>query len=333
MSGQLPGDKIERLANAAAHGCQANLYLEQASDLLKLEVVLGENCSMTTTDAMPSGHKNSQCAHTVCLRTMRYPLLAAILVVGVYATVTPLHRSLANQATPETDATELVQVELPATTVEPTPTSPQATDRVETPGQLARVVESTRQDSSAAAPTISENRGPALARLGAGSTVVGKALWHSASTVQSRLQAATAQFPKLAASTQPSAEQPVEISEPSPYDTPVELPVVSLGSLAREDRTDRQSATQAQPMKPALPTEPAIVLTNPASNQLVVHYALNGQVFQLQPGEEQKLSAAETAVVQFNRGPGLGIVHLELQRGRHAFQVSKAGWSLTEATP
>jgi hypothetical protein len=74
-----------------------------------------------------------------------------------------------------------------------------------------------------------------------------------------------------------------------------------------------------------------IYLRNAPENRYSVTYLIDGQVFELEQGEEVTLAAGQ-ATVRFDRGGGSGTVTQDLVAGRYEFRLSASGWKLRPAT-
>lgn len=69
-----------------------------------------------------------------------------------------------------------------------------------------------------------------------------------------------------------------------------------------------------------------IKISNPASNGLSLKYHLNGQLWEIPAGYEQKLE--RQYVIEFSRGTGFGNAKYQLTSGTYTFQPTERGWEL-----
>jgi len=78
---------------------------------------------------------------------------------------------------------------------------------------------------------------------------------------------------------------------------------------------------------PVVKRPAAIRIVNPATNTATIPYTLDGYSYVIPPGCVQEL--AETYVIQFDRGMGMGIAYYGLSDGTYTFTLTSNGsWEL-----
>jgi hypothetical protein len=74
-----------------------------------------------------------------------------------------------------------------------------------------------------------------------------------------------------------------------------------------------------------------VIVVNPPDTGGAVHYAVDGALFSLLPGEFQRLDAQRPRQIQFHRGDNFGYADQRIAGGMHVFGVGDTGWVLRQA--
>jgi hypothetical protein len=97
---------------------------------------------------------------------------------------------------------------------------------------------------------------------------------------------------------------------------------------------------ESQPAEPAPPPGelprnelPALVIVNPPQSGGAVHFAIDGIVITLLPGEYHRVHGKESRRVEYHRGDDFDYAQHELAAGTHQFQVGETGWTLVLVDP
>jgi YD repeat-containing protein len=99
---------------------------------------------------------------------------------------------------------------------------------------------------------------------------------------------------------------------PVVYTTPVVNPIVTVAS------------------NPAPPAD--IRLTNPAGNRVTLTYTLNGQMVRRLPAGAS-VQINQEAVIEFDRGGGMGTARYGLTDGAYKFVAAGGAWNLVRDIP
>jgi hypothetical protein len=131
--------------------------------------------------------------------------------------------------------------------------------------------------------------------------------------------------------------------EPVPVEQPMVMPLVAApptlerhpfepAPLAPRDPApiDPASAGSATDDPPLLPRNelPSLVIVNPPQSGGPIHFAIDGTVCTLLPGEYHRLPVAESRHVEYHRGDEFDYAQHELTEGVHQFTVGETGWTL-----
>lgn len=102
--------------------------------------------------------------------------------------------------------------------------------------------------------------------------------------------------------------------------------------IAEFTRAGAPEPKQPEPtgVQPTSTTAP-LVLTNLYNGKATIHFALDGKVVTLQPGQSTELRDGRQHVVLFHRGGNFGNVQQVLTQGRFGFHVGNSGWELKKA--
>jgi len=76
------------------------------------------------------------------------------------------------------------------------------------------------------------------------------------------------------------------------------------------------------------PSESELVITNPSEWGVPVHFAINDEIYTLNPGESRNLDVGQFQRVHFHRGEDFGDAEYLLSRGDYKFHVTENGWAL-----
>jgi hypothetical protein len=131
----------------------------------------------------------------------------------------------------------------------------------------------------------------------------------------------------------PIADAPVaRMAEGKPVEpTPVEPP-----QLEDPPQPHAPDPPPVPPAPPAARTPPpavapataSLIVVNPPATGGAVHFAIDGVVYTLAPGEYRELSGTVTRRVQYHQGDQFGYASHRLDSGVHAFGLAANGWTL-----
>ena len=85
---------------------------------------------------------------------------------------------------------------------------------------------------------------------------------------------------------------------------------------------------QEIPAQPEKSSPPLFCLVNPSQSGGEVHYAVDGTIFSLRPGEYHELALGAERQIEFHRGEDFGYTKLALREGVYVFIVGAGGWDL-----
>jgi hypothetical protein len=138
----------------------------------------------------------------------------------------------------------------------------------------------------------------------------------------------------------PPEPAPVEQPQPEP---PAPLPVESepaettpVEAAPVEPAPVEPAPTEPMPIEPT-PAEPpllprnelpSLVIVNPPQSGGPIHFAIDGAVCTLLPGEYHRLPGADRRRIEYHRGDDFDYAQHELAEGVHQFSVSDSGWTL-----
>ena len=99
----------------------------------------------------------------------------------------------------------------------------------------------------------------------------------------------------------------------------------------------KSAASDPPIVSPAAPSEPVVVesqpaltIVNPRQTGGAVHYAVDGEVFSLQPGQYHRLPGKQPRTIEFDRGDDYGYAEERAGDGIFAFEVGPTGWKLNQ---
>lgn len=71
-----------------------------------------------------------------------------------------------------------------------------------------------------------------------------------------------------------------------------------------------------------------VTIVNPASNNTVLSYSLNGTPYTMQPGQSQQFAEDRAWTIEFSRGGNFGSARYGLFAGQYTFGPTERGWEL-----
>jgi len=114
---------------------------------------------------------------------------------------------------------------------------------------------------------------------------------------------------------------------PAPSSAKALSPIAPKKSAATRPPT----ALPATPSQPVVAeSQPALTIVNPRQTGGAVHYAVDGEVFSLQPGQYHRLPGKQPRTIEFDRGDDYGYAEERASDGTYAFEVGSTGWKLKQ---
>jgi hypothetical protein len=127
----------------------------------------------------------------------------------------------------------------------------------------------------------------------------------------------------------PATDSPQSPVPPAPP-VPTDLPPVAIAQTPEP--------TPPAPAQPAAEPPPENVVPDPAADSLIiinphttggpVHFAIEGVVYRLDPGQYRELQGSRERKVEYHQGDDFGYAAHRLMRGTHAFDIQDSGWKL-----
>ncbi|NLX55789.1 MAG: hypothetical protein GXY58_11800 [Planctomycetaceae bacterium] len=120
-----------------------------------------------------------------------------------------------------------------------------------------------------------------------------------------------------------------ETPEPASPDPPAGPPVADPPSPPPAPAPIASPAPE-----PAVPPVPqTLVLHNVPQSGGPVRFVVNGQVYELMPGESREFTTGSSWDVQFHRGESFGDARRQLACGVYSFVITEQGWDLQSDAP
>jgi hypothetical protein len=109
------------------------------------------------------------------------------------------------------------------------------------------------------------------------------------------------------------------------------LPPIAPTKSVASERSSTKPTTPGEPV--VAESQPALTIVNPRQTGGAVHYAVDGEVFSLPPGQYHRLPGKQPRTIEFDRGDDYGYAEERAGDGTYAFEVGPSGWSLKQVEP